>query len=292
VPSIGLVGIGLLGSALAERLLAAGWQVLGFDLDAERRRALTAAGGAAAETSADVLARCDTIVLCLPDSRVVRAVIDEAGENLRAGQLLIDTSTGDPEDTAALAAELAARQVDYLDATIAGSSAVVRQGEALVMAGAAPAAFQRARPILQALAPAVFHVGAAGSGSRTKLVVNLVLGLNRAALAEGLALARALGLELPATLEILRAGAAYSAVMDAKGEKMLAGNFTPQARLAQHLKDVRLILEAAKRTALELPLSSIHRQLLERAVSLGYGEADNSAILRAYDPPGDGPDFA
>jgi 3-hydroxyisobutyrate dehydrogenase-like beta-hydroxyacid dehydrogenase len=113
-------------------------------------------------------------------------------------------------------------------------------------------------------------------------VVNLVLGLNRAALAEGLSLAAALKLDLPTTLATLQASAAYSAVMDAKGEKMLTGDFAPQARLAQHLKDVRLMLEAAGRTGIDLPLSQVHRQLLERAEALGFGELDNSAVIRAF----------
>ncbi len=116
-----------------------------------------------------------------------------------------------------------------------------------------------------------------------KLVVNLVLGLNRAVLAEGLALARALELDWSTCLEVLRAGAAYSAVMDTKGEKMITGDFTPQARLSQHLKDVRLMLEAAQRTGIELPLSNVHRSLLERAAAAGLGDLDNSAVLRAFD---------
>jgi 3-hydroxyisobutyrate dehydrogenase-like beta-hydroxyacid dehydrogenase len=115
-----------------------------------------------------------------------------------------------------------------------------------------------------------------------KLVVNLVLGLNRAVLAEGITLAEALALEPRQTLDILRASAAYSRVMDAKGPKMLEGDFAPQARLSQHLKDVRLILEAAQRTGAALPLSLLHRELIERACAAGLGPLDNSAIIEAF----------
>jgi 3-hydroxyisobutyrate dehydrogenase-like beta-hydroxyacid dehydrogenase len=131
-----------------------------------------------------------------------------------------------------------------------------------------------------------FHVGPWGSGARTKLVVNLVLGLNRAALAEGLAFARACGLDLPAVLDVLRSGAAYSRAMDTKGRKMIEGDFAPEARLAQHLKDVRLILDAGRRSGATLPLSELHERLLAGQTDRGLGDLDNSAVIRAFEPPG------
>jgi 3-hydroxyisobutyrate dehydrogenase-like beta-hydroxyacid dehydrogenase len=115
-----------------------------------------------------------------------------------------------------------------------------------------------------------------------KLVVNLILGLNRAVLAEGLSLAEALGLDPQRVLEILRASAAYSKVMDTKGQKMLTRDYEPQARLSQHLKDVRLILETGGRTGAALPLSLLHRELLERAEAAGLGDADNSAVIEVF----------
>ena len=115
-----------------------------------------------------------------------------------------------------------------------------------------------------------------------KLVTNLVLGLNRAALAEGLVLAEQLDLDGLQTLDVLRRSMAYSRIMDTKGEKMIAREFAPQARLSQHLKDVRLMLAAS---AIPLPLSEAHRALLEKAEALGYGDSDNSAIIEAIVNP-------
>jgi 3-hydroxyisobutyrate dehydrogenase-like beta-hydroxyacid dehydrogenase len=129
------------------------------------------------------------------------------------------------------------------------------------------------------------HVGVSGDGARLKLVTNLVLGVNRAALAEGLALAEAMGLDLEKTLEVLGSGAAYSRIMDSKGPKMIRGDFTPQARLSQHLKDVRLILQSAQETGITLPLSEAHRQLLERAEAEGFGALDNSALIEVLRKP-------
>jgi 3-hydroxyisobutyrate dehydrogenase-like beta-hydroxyacid dehydrogenase len=284
--TVGLIGLGLVGSALAERLLAAGFVVIGHDVDAGRRDELRARGGTAAASAAEVAGAACRIILSLPNSEIVRAVINPLRNPLaaRPGSIVVDTTTGDPEPTAELGALLAADHVAYLDATIAGSSAQVRSGEVLVIAGGEPSAFTACRDLFATFAARAFHVGPWGSGARMKLVVNLVLGLNRAVLAEGLSLARSCGLDPAAALEILRAGPAASRVMETKGPKMLAEDFTPQARLGQHLKDVRLILKLGEAGSARLPFSAVHRDLLERLVAEGYHDADNSAIIRAFPP--------
>ena len=114
-----------------------------------------------------------------------------------------------------------------------------------------------------------------------KLVVNLVLGLNRAVLAEGLTFAESFGVDPVQALEVLRAGLSYSRVMDTKGQKMLQRNFAVEAKLSQHHKDVRLILDSAQRLQLDLPLSRVHDQLLAVAEAAGFGDADNSAVIMA-----------
>ncbi len=279
---IGLIGLGLMGSALAARLASAGYGLLGQDLDRARCRALQAAGGEVVPESASIFERCERIVLSLPDSEVVARVLDGVAEWLRPGLLVLDTTTGSPRDTADLGARLAGSGVAYLDATVSGSSAQVERGEVTVMVGGQPADFARAGDLLACFARRVFHLGPWGAGARMKLVSNLVLGLNRAALAEGLAFADALGLDSASALEVLRASMAYSRIMDTKGGKMVEGDFSVEARLSQHLKDVRLILAEADSAGLALPASETHRALLEAAEAAGYGDADNSAILRAY----------
>lgn len=282
---LGMIGLGLLGGALAARFAAAGHAVVGYDTSAAARRALAALGGRAVMSPGDVFAACSRVVLSLPSSPVVAAVLREVGDAPRAGQVIIDTTTGAPEDAEAFAADLAGRQVGYIDATVLGSSEQARQGDVVVMAGGPAALVEGAAGLFGCFAKRWFHVGPSGAGARMKLVVNLVLGLNRAALAEGLALAAALGLGLPAALEVLQSGAAYSRIMDTKGPKMVARDFAPAARLAQHLKDVRLIVAAGEKAGLALPLSEAHRGLLERVVARGGGDDDNSAVIRAYDRP-------
>jgi 3-hydroxyisobutyrate dehydrogenase-like beta-hydroxyacid dehydrogenase len=284
--TVGLIGLGLVGSALAERFSRAGHAVVGFDTDAARCDQLRSRGGTVAGSAAELAGVAGRIVLSLPDSGIVAAVLSALRPTLaaRPGMIVIDTTTGEPALTAALGAALAAEGIGYLDATIAGSSVQVRSGEVLVIAGGEPAAFAACGDLFATFATRTFHVGPWGSGARMKLVVNLVLGLNRAVLAEGLALAGSCGLEPASALEILRAGPTYSRVMDIKGPKMLAGDFTPQARLAQHLKDVHLILKMGAEAGARLPFSSLHRDLLERLAAEGYLDADNSAIIRAFQP--------
>jgi 3-hydroxyisobutyrate dehydrogenase-like beta-hydroxyacid dehydrogenase len=270
---IGTIGVGLLGSAIADRLAAAGYPVLGYDLVPERRRDASSAQQVADE--------CRTVVLCLPTSDVVAQVIREL--SLAKGTVVIDATTGEPEAMAAMGARLERGGVDYLDATVLGSSRVVRNGAAVVMAGGRRPVFDTVEPVFRTFSSRAFYLGGYGAGARMKLVANLALGLNRAVLAESLGFAQAYGISPVDALDVLKAGAAYSRVMDDKGEKMLHHDFTVEAKLSQHLKDVRLILTAAAARGAKTPLSQVHRQLLERLEAAGYGDVDNSAIIMAYE---------
>ena len=271
--TIGLIGVGLLGSGIAARLTAAGYGVFGYDLLPERRLG--------ASSSQEVADKCRTIMLCLPTSDVVAEVL--GGIKLTAGTTIIDCTTGEPEAMAAMGAKLAKSNIDYLDATVLGSSRVVRSGTAVVMAGGRRPVFDTALPLFKTFSSRAFYLGSYGAGARMKLVANLALGLHRAVLAETLAFAHACEVSPVDALEVLKAGAAYSRVMDDKGQKMLDHDFSVEAKLSQHLKDVRLILAAANAKNAKAPLSQVHRQLLERLEAAGYGDMDNSAIVMAYE---------
>jgi len=280
VKRVGIIGVGLVGTAIAERLLDAGYFVAGYDLLPGQRETLAQIGGDALADAGAVAASCDRVILSLPTSGIVRRVMEEV--SLRPGTLVIDTTTGAPEDAASLAANLAEGGVDYVDATIAGSSRQVSTREALFICGGSETAFARCGDIFQQCCRQVFHVGPAGSGARMKLVINLVIGLNRAVLAEGLEFARASGIDPYLALDILKAGPAYCRAMDTKGLRMLNEEFDPEARLTQHLKDVLLILASGERSGAHLPLSRVHRSILEAAEAAGFGSSDNSAIIKAF----------
>jgi len=280
--AVGLVGVGLVGTALAERLISHGYSVIGCDLVPERIRHLQDSGGRAVACPAELAAVADRVLLSLPDTAVVRRVLEGSNGLLEAATLpsyVIDTTTGDPEETMALAQCLAERNVAFLDATISGSSRQIGRGEGVFMVGGQEAAFEACLDIFRALSSQVFHLGPSGAGSKAKLATNLILGLNRLALAEGLVFADRLGLDLGRFLELVRVSPAYSAAVDTKGPKMLRGDFTPEARLRQHHKDVTLILKYAAQAAQELPLTAMHEEVLRKAIEAGDGELDNSAVI-------------
>jgi 3-hydroxyisobutyrate dehydrogenase-like beta-hydroxyacid dehydrogenase len=276
---VGVIGLGLMGTAITERLIELGYRPHVWNRSAKKAEPLVRLG---AVWSDNPLAECPRTIISLYNSDVVGEVLEQLDPGLSAGQTLIDTTTGEPGDALAFSRHYAERQIAYLDAPISGSSEQTRRGEATVMVGGGQKAFEACADLWPVLGGRVFHVGASGAAAKMKLVTNLVLGLNRAALAEGLTFAEAIGITPQAALEVLQGSAAYSKTMDTKGRKMIDGDFRVQAKLSQHLKDVRLMLAAAETASLDLPLTQLHASLLTQAEDAGCGELDNSAIIEVY----------
>jgi 3-hydroxyisobutyrate dehydrogenase-like beta-hydroxyacid dehydrogenase len=281
--NIGLVGIGLVGSALAENLLKSGFNVVGHDIDEERRKYLSSIGGTVVSSANEVANKSNRIILALMTSEIVEEVIEGNNGILSSKnrpKYIIDTTTGNPDKTIGIGKKLESEGVHYIDATIAGSSEQIKNKLGVFMIGGKQHAYESCLNIFTAISSKHIYLGASGSGARAKLAVNLVLGLNRAVLAEGLVFAERMGMDLTKTLELFSITPAYSRAIDVKGQKMIDENFAPQARLSQHKKDVNLILEAAKSLGQELPLSKMHYKLLSDATSRGDGDLDNCAIIR------------
>jgi 3-hydroxyisobutyrate dehydrogenase len=279
---IGLLGVGLVGSALAERLIAAGCRLYAFDPLPDAMERLQSFGGQPLSSEVEVARLCHRIVLSLPGPSEVCTVVSQLLGELRPGDVVIDTTTGDPGTVERIARKLADHGVCYLDATLGGSSRQIAAGEAIVICGATDVGFAASEELLRSFGHALFHTGEPGSGTRMKLVLNLALGLQRAVLAEALEFARRSGIDPQRALEVLKAGPAYARVMDTKGQKMITENFSPEARLAQHWKDVRLMLECAKENGAILPLTEVHEGLLAAAYECGWGMEDNSAIIKMF----------
>jgi 3-hydroxyisobutyrate dehydrogenase-like beta-hydroxyacid dehydrogenase len=279
---IAYIGMGLLGSALAGNLIRAGFTVRGFDTAPERMREHEAQGGVPACSPADAARGATVVMTCLMTADIVREVLlgpEGALGVAPPGLVVIDNSTIHPDASAALAALLAPRGIPMLDAPVAGSSGQARRREAPVLVGGDPEVLARCRPILDALSERVRHVGPNGAGARAKLVINLVLGLNRLALAEGLLFGLRQGLDGRALLAALKESGAYSRAMDIKGERMIEGHFEAEGKLAQHLKDVELMLEVGHAAGAPLLATALHRQLLLAGVAGGLGDHDNSSII-------------
>jgi 3-hydroxyisobutyrate dehydrogenase-like beta-hydroxyacid dehydrogenase len=274
---VGLIGVGLIGEVYAQRLLAAGFPVVGHDIDPAKNKRLVQIGGRAGSLS-DIARDCDPIVLAVFDTDQVEDVVEHALIPAASGKIVLCASTCDPDRIAALSERVAGR-LRFLETPVSGTSEQVRQGDGLGLIGGDERIAIDAAPVLDALFPRRFHIGKAGDGGRAKLAVNLILGLNRMALAEGMVFAERVGLDLAAFLEVARHSAAASQVMDTKGPKMVAGDFAPQGYVRQHLKDVHLMLEQASRIGQKLPLLEVHADALEACMRHGEGDRDNCVII-------------
>ena len=283
--TVGIVGLGLVGMAIARRLVRAGYTVHGFDRRDEASRALREAGGIAVGSARDVACACDSVVLAVFDTNDVLSLVEGDDAMLVPGhkvRTLLDCSTGTPDVLAALAGRLQSRGVDFIEAPLSGSSQQIEDGQATQLLGGGQDAIARCAALLDTIATRRIHVGAAGMAARAKLATNLVLGLNRAALAEGMAFAESQGIPREAFLQLVLATPARSAAAETKGPLMVSGRFEPQSRIRQHLKDVTLMLQSARAAGQPLPLSETHAQVMRRAVEAGDGDLDNAAIVRQW----------
>jgi len=282
---VGLIGTGLMGTACAKRLLGAGFDVLGYDVDAARLERFVRTGARAAGSVADVAAACRRIVLAVFNTDQVEDVIEgrdgllAASAASRSSLIAVCVSTCDPDRIAALAARLPPDRLCYVEAPVSGTSEQTANGDALGLIGGEQAAIGEARDILDAICPRWRHLGAAGNGGRAKLAINLILGVNRAALAEGLVFAERMGLDSAAFLGIVRESAAYSQVMDVKGPKMVKDEFAPHGFVHQSLKDFSLMTEQARRVSQRLPLAETYVELMKGCVAHGEGDLDNAAVI-------------
>lgn len=274
---VGLVGFGLMGEVYATRLLAAGFTVAAFDVDAAKSARMAQIGVRAA-TLADIARDCDPIVLAVFSTDQAEDVVEHALLPAAEGKIVICTSTCDPDRIAALGARVAGRS-RFLEVPVSGTSEQVRQGDGLGLIGGDAQIAHDAAPVLDALFPRRFHIGACGDGGRAKLAINLILGLHRLALAEGLVFASRLGLDPAAFLKVARASAAESQVMGTKGPKMVGRDFKPEGRVRQTLKDVHLMLDQAKKLGQQLPLLEINADVLQACVDHGEADLDNSIVV-------------
>jgi 3-hydroxyisobutyrate dehydrogenase-like beta-hydroxyacid dehydrogenase len=283
-PPIGLVGVGLIGMAFAHRLRGAGLPVVGFDIDRARLEALAAIGGEKATTIAEVALRCANVIIVVFSADQAEAVLDEIATAVQAEAdgrrcTVVLSITCDPERTVALAQRAAAAGLRFIEAPVSGTSDQVLRGDGVGLIGGDVPDDAELTATFDALMQRRFHVGKIGDGAKAKLAVNLILNLNRLALAEGLVLAERMGLDAKTFFNIARGSAAYSQVMDTKGDKMVTRDFTPHGRAAQALKDVRLMLTQAARAGQQLPGCEVAATLLESCVRHGEGEQDSTVIV-------------
>jgi 3-hydroxyisobutyrate dehydrogenase-like beta-hydroxyacid dehydrogenase len=283
---IAVVGVGLMGTSLAKHLVNAGFPVIVHDTDPAKVDAMVKLGAKKASRPEQIAAEVDVIMLSLPNSHIVDDVLINTLNLLetgRKGLIVVDCSTPDPDMSIATAARLRERGIEMLDGTISGTSEMFAEKDAIFMVGGSEAAFNACEPIFAAASREAFYMGVNGTGANTKLVVNLVLSLNRMALAEGLTLAAKAGLDQAQALKVLKQSAAASRAMEQKGDRMVKKNFLkPASALSTSYKDSRLILALGAKLDCPLPLMSIYVQALASEVSKGKSHLDPATIISFY----------
>jgi 3-hydroxyisobutyrate dehydrogenase-like beta-hydroxyacid dehydrogenase len=283
---VGIVGLGLVGIALSERLIDAKVPVIGFDIEATRRERLSAMGGIVATTLRDLAARSRTVIVAVYSGEQVLALFGEIESGAGpAPPTVVCMTTCGPDEIARLSRRATSAGIALVEAPISGTSAELRAGTATALVAGDAGAVQSVETLLDILCPRSVHIGVVGDASRAKLAINLILQTNRAALAEGIVFAERLGLDGRAFLAAARESAAYSRVMDSKGEKMLTRDFRPQSHIAQTLKDAELILAEAGRLGLCLPVTAAQTELLRTAIALEGPDSDSAAVVEAIRRP-------
>jgi 3-hydroxyisobutyrate dehydrogenase-like beta-hydroxyacid dehydrogenase len=277
---VGLVGLGLLGSAVAARLRAAGHAVIGHDLVAERKGALEALGGHAVESAAAVAEAADPICVVLPSLSAVEDVVRGLAATAR-DRTVVQMSTISPALAERLARECAQRGVDFLDCPISGTSGMVARGDGIIFVGGEHAVYARWRPLLETILPRAVHVGIAGQAMVLKLVANLLVALHSAAAAEALAMVERAGLDMTQALELLKASAATSRMLDVRGPLIVKRDFPAQMKLDLFMKDLHLIQDAARALDTPVPLTDVAERLYAAAQRAGHGGEDLAVVVTA-----------
>jgi len=279
---VGIVGVGLMGSAFSEHLLKSGFEVRGFDLDEARMAQLHERGGQPVESPAAAAEGARWVLTSLPSSEIVREVVfgkNGIAEGAKKGLILADATTARPQDSEKLGAELAARGIRFLDAAVSGTSAMAWKKDLIVIAGGTVEDFEACKPFFAGFSRAAYRMGDVGAGAMTKLIINLVLFGNRLALAEGMVLGMKAGMDCESLLTVLQDGACSSKTMIDKGPKMLQGDYTPEGQVKISLKDGRLALEQGARVGAPMLVAGLWTQLQQAAYQQGLAESDSVAFI-------------
>ena len=273
-----------MGGAMAARLVEAGWRVQVHDIDRAKVDSLQAAGAIAATSSAEAATGASCFIVCVVDAVQAQAVLfgaDGAAASLRGGTPVLLCPTIAPEDTERLAAALTERGLLPVDAPMSGGPVRARDGSMSLMVAGLPQALDAAQPLLAALSERVFHVSARpGDGARTKLVNNLLAGINLVGVAEALAMAKVLGLDPARTLDVIEHSSGQSWIGSDRMRRAIEGDLAPRAHLTLLRKDTALAVQAAATAGFAGPLGPIARDMFQRAADAGLADLDDGALLQ------------
>jgi len=281
-PTVGFIGLGIMGRPMALNVLAAGFPLTVYDLVATPVAELVAAGAASAPSPAALAAAVDVVLLCLPDSPDVTAAMtgpDGVLAGTRPGQIIVDMSSISPVTARTLADAASAQGATLLDAPVSGGQVGAAQATLSIMVGGDPAALEQVRPVLAAMGKTILHIGASGAGQVAKACNQVVIAVTIEAVAEALVLAAKAGVDPAKVRAALLGGYAYSRVLEGHGERFLARDFTPGFRTRLQYKDLNVALETGRVYGAPLPATALVQQLYGALMARGQADIDHSALV-------------
>lgn len=280
---VGFIGLGAMGRPMASNVLKAGYELTVFDVVKTAVEQMAEQGAKTASTPCEVAKHCDVVLISLPNAKIVEAVMtgeDGLLAGAHKGQVFIDLSSVTPEHTRRMAKLAEAKGVDYMDAPISGGVAGATSGTLTIMVGGSESALAQCRDILEVIGKKIFHAGSVGAGDAVKLVNNLLLGINMAAVAEAMTLGVKAGLDPKVLLEIISVSSGRSYALEAKVPGfVLKGNFEPGFAVDLQYKDLEMAVQTGKELGMPLLLTNVAQQVYETAKAKGLGRKDISSII-------------
>lgn len=282
---IGLIGLGIMGTPMANNLLKAGYDLTVNDLEEARVRALVAAGAKAASNE-EIGESCDVVLTMLPNSPHVKTVMlgeNGVAQHMKAGTTFIDMSSINPQASKEIAEVLKGLGIEMLDAPVSGGEPKAVDGTLAFMVGGKKEVFDKFEPLLKAVGSSVTYCGEVGAGNTTKLANQIIVACNIRALAEAFVLAQKAGVDPHLVLQAIQGGLAGSTVMNAKGPMMLEGDDKPGFKIDLHIKDLNNALECAHSVGAPVPMTASVQEVLQWLHNHGCGQSDHSAIAKYYE---------
>lgn len=283
---VGFIGLGIMGNPMTLNLIKAGHQLWVHGRRPESMRPLADAGATACASPQEVAANADVIIIMVSDTPDVEQVI--LGDNgvihgARAGSVVVDMSTISPTVTKTIAAELAARGVEMLDAPVSGGDVGAVNATLSIMVGGKPDVFERVRPLFEAMGKNIVNVGDNGAGQVAKACNQIVVGVTIQAVAEALTFARKNGVDPAKVRDALMGGFAGSKILEVHGKRMLDHEFKPGFKTKLHQKDLNIVMQTARELGVALPAAALVMQNLNALVGTGDGEIDSAAIVKVVE---------
>ena len=281
---IGLIGLGIMGKPMAKNLLKAGYDLTVSDLNQASVDEIVAAGAKAA-TNAEIGETCDVVLTMVPNSPQVKAVMlgeDGVAAHMKPGSVFIDMSSINPVASKEIAAELAKRGIEMLDAPVSGGEPKAIDGTLSFMVGGKQEIFDQYKELLGAMGASVVRCGDVGAGNTTKLANQIIVACNIQALSEALTLAKMAGVDPELVFQAIRGGLAGSTVMNAKAPMMIEGNDKPGFKIDLHIKDLNNALDCAHTVGSPLPMTDAVQEIFQWLHNNGCGQDDHSSIIKYY----------